>query len=215
MAAFLAAERVGRPEQRILVVNPEGSARHIVQIQLRDALFAPAPSPHDAHGYAALAAQIAAHVAALDGVLGDLGVGVRAPWFGLRPVAARRFVGRIADIWRVHLALSEGEAGLMTGALGDPVVTVIGMGGVGKSLLAAEYALRFSPAYPGGVFWRLPCRSSSTSRGSSPRRSSARSHAHWIATASATSGSSTTFPKASATPSSIGGLRLGTTGGRC
>jgi hypothetical protein len=27
------------------------------------------------------------------------------------------------------------------------------MGGVGKSLLAEEYALRFSAAYPGGIFW--------------------------------------------------------------
>ena len=30
---------------------------------------------------------------------------------------------------------------------------VSGMGGVGKSLLAEEYALRFGAAYPGGVFW--------------------------------------------------------------
>ena len=28
-----------------------------------------------------------------------------------------------------------------------------GLGGVGKSLLAEEYALRFGAAYPGGVFW--------------------------------------------------------------
>jgi hypothetical protein len=27
------------------------------------------------------------------------------------------------------------------------------MGGVGKSLLAEEYALHFGAAYPGGVFW--------------------------------------------------------------
>jgi hypothetical protein len=30
---------------------------------------------------------------------------------------------------------------------------VSGMGGVGKSLLVEEYALRFSAAYPGGLFW--------------------------------------------------------------
>ena len=28
-----------------------------------------------------------------------------------------------------------------------------GLGGVGKSLLAEEYALHFGAAYPGGVFW--------------------------------------------------------------
>jgi hypothetical protein len=27
------------------------------------------------------------------------------------------------------------------------------MGGVGKTLLAEEYALRFAAAYPSGIFW--------------------------------------------------------------
>ena len=30
---------------------------------------------------------------------------------------------------------------------------VRGLGGIGKSLLAEEYALRFGAAYPGGIFW--------------------------------------------------------------
>jgi hypothetical protein len=43
---------------------------------------------------------------------------------------------------------------LITGAHGgDPAVKVTGMGGISKSLLAQEYALRFAAAYPGGVFW--------------------------------------------------------------
>ena len=33
------------------------------------------------------------------------------------------------------------------------VAQIRGLGGAGKSLLAEEYALRFSAAYPGGVFW--------------------------------------------------------------
>jgi hypothetical protein len=44
--------------------------------------------------------------------------------------------------------------GLITGAhSGDPAVKVAGMGGIGKSMLAQEYALRYAPGYPGGVFW--------------------------------------------------------------
>jgi Flp pilus assembly protein TadD len=56
-------------------------------------------------------------------------------------------------MWAVHSALSAEEVGLITGARGDPAVKVTGMGGIGKSLLAQEYALRFAAAYPGGVFW--------------------------------------------------------------
>jgi hypothetical protein len=42
---------------------------------------------------------------------------------------------------------------LITGAHGDPAVKVTGMGGIGKSLLAREYALRFAAGYPCGVSW--------------------------------------------------------------
>jgi hypothetical protein len=57
-------------------------------------------------------------------------------------------------MWQVHSALTAGSVGLIAGAhSGDPAVKVTGMGGVGKSLLAQEYALRFAAAYPGGVFW--------------------------------------------------------------
>ncbi len=41
---------------------------------------------------------------------------------------------------------------MITGS-GTGLVQVQGMGGIGKTLLAEEYALRFGSAYPGGVFW--------------------------------------------------------------
>jgi len=46
-----------------------------------------------------------------------------------------------------------GEVGLVTSTRGDPALKLTGMGGLGKSLLAQEYALRFAAAYPGGIFW--------------------------------------------------------------
>ena len=44
---------------------------------------------------------------------------------------------------------------MITGS-GTGLVQVQGMGGIGKTLLAEEYALRFGSAYPGGVFWLAP-----------------------------------------------------------
>jgi hypothetical protein len=153
-AAFLAAQRAGvNPQRRVLVINPEPGPDHIQPVGLRDELYADAPSPGDAVEHRAIAGQIARHVRALDGVLGDLGLSIRPSWWGRRPVGAARFVGRVSDMWKVHSALTAGEVGLITGASGDPAVKVVGMGGIGKSLLAQEYALRFAGAYPGGVFW--------------------------------------------------------------
>ena len=49
-AAFLAAQRLGDPRQRVLVINPERNAQgaplvgHIEPVQLRDAVFRAAPA---------------------------------------------------------------------------------------------------------------------------------------------------------------------------
>jgi hypothetical protein len=145
-AAFLAAQREGDPRRRVLVVNPEEGAGHVEPVELRDALFAAANDE-------TLARRIAEHVRGLDGELGELGMSDDRAWFGRRPVGAAHFVGRVRDMWGVHSALTASEIGLITGARGDPALKVTGMGGIGKSLLAQEYALRFAAAYPGGVFW--------------------------------------------------------------
>ncbi|HEV7806321.1 MAG TPA: TIR domain-containing protein [Solirubrobacteraceae bacterium] len=154
-APIVAAQRVGRdPRERVLVVNPEDGAAHIEPVELCDALFATAPMLSDAAGHALLAKRVAEHATGLDGMLGELGVTTRPLWLGRRPVGANRFVGRLRDMWAVHSALTAGQVGLIAGAhSGDPAVKVAGMGGVGKSLLTVEYALRFGAAYPGGVFW--------------------------------------------------------------
>ena len=152
--AFLAAQRAGvDPRNRVLVVNPEQGVDHVQPVELRDARYAVAVSPGDGAGHRALAERVAKHVRGLETVLGDLGVSAGPSWWGQQPVGAARFVGRVRDMWKVHSALVAGDVGLITGACGDPAVKVVGLGGIGKSLLAREYALRFGAAYPGGVFW--------------------------------------------------------------
>ena len=70
----------------------------------------------------------------------------------MTPVSSTRFVGRLAEMWEVHSLLNATDMAQITGAVVN-VGQVSGLGGVGKSLLAEEYGLRFGAAYPGGVFW--------------------------------------------------------------
>jgi hypothetical protein len=153
-AAFLAAQAEGDPRRRVLVVSPEERADHIHPIELRDAKFRAAPTD-DGPILQELAQSIAKHVVALNGSLGDIHP-LRTPsWYGSTPVGSTCFVGRLAEMWEVHSLLHRGNVSQITGA---PAATggigqVSGLGGVGKSLLAEEYALRFGAAYPGGVFW--------------------------------------------------------------
>ena len=86
----------------------------------------------------------------------DLADRTKLPPVGLMPKLYRmdyrplgdRFVGRGDDFWRLHDALyGHGTAVISAEAV------IAGTGGLGKTQLAVEYAWRFAPAYPGGVFW--------------------------------------------------------------
>jgi tetratricopeptide repeat protein/TIR domain-containing protein len=152
-AAFLAAQIEGDPRRRVLVVSPEESADHIHPIELRDAKFRNAPRNNG--DMRELAEAICKHVAAIDGPLADIRPLTAPNWYGMTPVGSTRFVGRLKEMWEIHSLLHAGDvaqitgAGAATGGIGQ----VQGLGGVGKSLLAEEYALHFGAAYPGGVFW--------------------------------------------------------------
>src|SRR5262249_42561854 len=152
-AAFIAALKGGDPRRRSLVVNPDTQAAHIEPIELRDELFQQVLAPGDAAAYASLAERVKAHLSQLAGPMGAILPPVPPPQHGLKLTGSNRFVGRASDLWRLHSALNVGENAIISGVAAGALAQVQGMGGVGKSLLAEEYALRFGAAYTGGVFW--------------------------------------------------------------
>src|SRR5271166_4095736 len=150
-AAFLAAQTEGDPRRRVLVINPEKGADHIHPIELRDAKFRNAPNTDGELQQFVQA--IVKHVGTVDGNFPDIHPLDPPPWHGIKPVRYEQFVGRFQEMWKIHSALHETRVVQVTGASGQDIAQVTGLGGIGKSLLAREYALRFGPAYPGGVFW--------------------------------------------------------------
>ena len=152
-AAFLAAQTEGDPRRRVLVINPEKDADHIDPIELRDEKFRDAPK-NDGEMQQRVEA-IVKHVATVSGPLADIHPLSAPNWYGMTPVGSTRFVGRLKEMWEVHSLLHAGDVAQITGAAAATggIGQVQGLGGVGKSLLAEEYALHFGAAYPGGVFW--------------------------------------------------------------
>jgi len=149
-AAFLAAQREGDPLQRVLIINPEENAEHIHPVELRDELFQKAPA--DQRAIDSLAVSVVTHVSAIEGTIGEIRGLIQPRWFGKKGTGSNRFVGRLPDMWHIHSSLHSAEVPIITGTTGA-TVQIHGTGGVGKSLLAEEYALRYAAAFPGGVFW--------------------------------------------------------------
>jgi tetratricopeptide (TPR) repeat protein len=135
----------------VLVVNPGPQHRHIEPVELRDALYQRLTD--DELELEEVAASIAGHVRALIGALGDVRPLRRPPWFGFQPLGSTRFVGRLDAMWRIHSALHAADYAPLTASTGAGVAEIRGLAGVGKTLVAEEYALRFGSAYPGGIFW--------------------------------------------------------------
>jgi hypothetical protein len=150
-AAFLAAQREGDPRKRILIINPEKSAEHIHPVELRDELFQKAPE--DAGSLKKFVQSVKNHVSGIKNVIGEIHALTQPRWYGKKGMGSNRFVGRLPDMCKIHSALHASGLPVITGALACAVVQVQGMGGVGKTLLAEEYALRYAAAFPGGVFW--------------------------------------------------------------
>jgi tetratricopeptide (TPR) repeat protein len=150
-AAFIAAQRDGDPRRRVWVINPEPTADHIQPVELRDEQYAQAPK--SSAEYTSLVDHVVEKLSDIETHL-DAVIPLTAPrQYGRKLMMTRDFVGRLPDLWKLHSALHGAENAIITGESATGLAQVSGMGGVGKSLLAEEYALRFSAAYPGGIFW--------------------------------------------------------------
>ncbi|MFC0544136.1 TIR domain-containing protein [Kutzneria chonburiensis] len=148
ITAFLAGQREGDPLRRVLVVNPERGTAHIEPIELRDARFW-SPSAELRHLTEAVTRKVDELPTTINAVVhGRAPLWLPAP--GHRPPP--RFVGRTAELWRLHSALHPQSATLTEGG-GEPVAVVHGVGGIGTTSLVAEYARQFGATFPGGVFW--------------------------------------------------------------
>ncbi|GEC04158.1 hypothetical protein SSP24_18130 [Streptomyces spinoverrucosus] len=144
--AYLAGLGEGNPRRRVMVVNPELTTHHIHPVELRDARHA------SADDLTALVRDVRAHVGRLDGPMTLKEHRVRR-WLLGTPQSRPEFLGRLSELWQVHSALHAHAAPLVTGRASAHAVQIRGMAGIGKTLLAQEYALRFEAAYPGGVCW--------------------------------------------------------------
>jgi TIR domain len=147
-AAFLAGQREGDPAGRIIVANPEPGFDHILPARLSD----PKVISVAAGDLARTATLIRKRVGELRGTIGDLSFAVRPRWFASQPPGVVGYVGRYRDLWALHSALDAVDRPLTSEPTAGPVVSVIGMPGIGKSALVAAYAWMFGAAYPGGVY---------------------------------------------------------------
>jgi tetraacyldisaccharide-1-P 4'-kinase len=85
-------------------------------------------------------------------MFGDVALPESTRWYGDPPIRFTRFVGRSEPLFAVDSLLRPAQAA--SGGERVPVAVVLnGLGGVGKTALASEYATRFAATYPGGVFW--------------------------------------------------------------
>ncbi|WNV83917.1 toll/interleukin-1 receptor domain-containing protein [Umezawaea sp. Da 62-37] len=146
--AFLAALRHGDPRDRVLVANPEPDENHIAPVELTDAVYS---SWTGAHSADALADAVTAKLAATGGV--PLGSPPEDGELHARLTRPRRFVGRYRELWAVHSALHGGRLWLAHEPAPDSAVVLKAPAGMGKTVLAEQYAFLFRDAYPGGVEW--------------------------------------------------------------
>ena len=148
-SAFLASQREGDPTKRIMVLNPEKGHEHIMPSEFQGALFKRVPENVDDAALNVIVESIKERVSRIANPIGHISTFDKPTWYGRNGIFYPNFVGRLSDMWNIHTKLNSYETILITSGTAQ----VQGMGGIGKSLLVEEYAMRFGAAYPGGIYW--------------------------------------------------------------
>ncbi len=164
-AAFIAAQRVGDPRDRVLAINPEApESGHMAPIELADArFFGPVRTDDE---LARMVSRVRDKVRAAKTPLGASRAGGRAGELPGRVTRSHDFAGRHPQLWAIHTGLHRKATPLVSDPGLPHVALVRGLSGMGKTSLAAQYAFLFQDAFPGGIFWigPLPARGPSEVR---------------------------------------------------
>ncbi len=154
-AAYIAAQQLAAPETRIFMVNIAGNVELLknLPIELQDARNALGIENAIENGIERIIEQIIERLPEIENTFGDAGYHKNGKSYGRALTGSPRFAGREQEMWQLHSYLQGSKKVMITGHTGPDIAQVSGMGGIGKTLLAEEYALRFSAAYPGGIFW--------------------------------------------------------------
>jgi tetratricopeptide (TPR) repeat protein len=137
---------VGR---RVWVLNPEPTAHHIFAGELNSKNFLVPPTVEAAPGWTrGLVERLKALLP--EGPLADERRATPVPTLRNVPQPNQRFTGRGATLLRLHSKFFPAQIGSAASARG---IYLHGMGGLGKTEVAARYAREFAQAFPGGVFW--------------------------------------------------------------
>ncbi len=149
-AAWICSQRLTRDAlSRILIVNSEEGVAHIAlgDVGRQNYLAAPKGTVSPEKFIQAIRDKLAS----LSGDFAALHEFKRPDWHPASQPGSSRFVGRLQELWRIHAALN--PVGISDHENPSVMVQLTGLGGIGKSLLAIEYAKRFGAAYPGGIHW--------------------------------------------------------------
>ena len=152
--AFIAGEKEARASEaialsRIIIVNPERSKKHIFPEEFGKAFSARLPEDASDKACEKVAAGVGKQISKITNPIGEVIALDKPSWYRRAGTFHPSFTGRVNEIWNIHCALRNGGTVLLTGAKDEPH----GLLGIGKSILAEEYAMRFGAAYPGGVYW--------------------------------------------------------------
>ena len=136
---------------RVIAVNPEPNLDHVLPSSLRNRLIPAPPAGDDEAGWQALAESIVRFAAERGGTFNPPPAET-TQWYGDPPARFSRLVARADELWEIDSLLRPQHA-LSGGGPVPSAVVVHGLGGVGKTALAFEYAASFAGSYPDGVFW--------------------------------------------------------------